>query len=56
MLTEYNIDCPESEKNQFAFSNKNKKKGKHGGTLVCHLLQDLKVSGSNINKTRNFLE
>ena len=24
-------------------------KGKHGGTLVCHLLQDLKVSGSNLD-------
>ena len=24
--------------------------GKQGGTLVCHLLQDLKVLGSNLNK------
>ena len=23
-------------------------KGKHGGTFVCHLHQDLKVSGSNL--------
>ena len=23
---------------------------KHGGTMVCHLLQDLKVPGSNLEK------
>ena len=27
--------------------------GKHGGTLVCHLLQDLKVRGSTLTKTKN---
>ena len=26
------------------------KVGKHGGTLLCHLLQDLRVPGSNIDK------
>ena len=25
-------------------------KGKHGGKLVCHLLQNLKVHGSNLHK------
>ena len=24
--------------------------GKHGGTLICHLLQDLKIPGSNLDK------
>ena len=28
--------------------------GKHGGTLVCHLFQDLKVPGSNPIKTKSF--
>ena len=27
-----------------------KKEGKHKGTLVCHLLQDLKIPGSNFDK------
>ena len=30
--------------------------GKHGGTLVNHLLQDLKVPGSNLDKDQKFIE
>ena len=29
--------------------------GKHGGTMVCHLLQVLKVSGSNFHKDKKLL-
>ena len=31
-------------------------KGKHGGTFVSHLLQDLKVPGSNLDKDKKFNE
>ena len=30
--------------------------GKHDGTLVCHLLQDLKVPYSNLDKDRQFIK
>ena len=30
--------------------------GKNGGTLVCHLLQDLKVPGSNLYKDKKIIE
>ena len=30
--------------------------GKHGGTLVCHLLEDLKIPGSNLDKDEKFIE
>ena len=29
---------------------------KHSGTLVCHLLQNLKVLGSNLDKDLKFIE
>ena len=29
---------------------------KHGGTLVCHLLQDLKVPGSNLNTDKKCIK
>ena len=29
--------------------------GKHGGTLVCHLIQDLKVPFQTLIKTKNLL-
>ena len=32
------------------------KNSKHGGTLVYHLLQDLKVPGSKLDKDEKFLE
>ena len=30
--------------------------GNHSGTLVCHLLRDLKVPGSNLDKDLQFFE
>ena len=37
-------------------SERERERGKHGGRLVSHMLQDLKVLSSNLDKDQQFID